>query len=113
MRLDVTDSTGVLVATVAVDETCPFARDSGNGPGFVTGELEAGPAFPGVKPILDRFNEAYDSGDLARAAAIHETIDQLELVATDQFGRQYRVFNVYFHDRGLLFAAIPRASGSG
>ena len=65
-----------------------------------------GPAFPSIKAALETFQAAYDSGDLARAASLHEDIDRLNLTAIDSTGREHRVFNVYFQKGGLLFAAF-------
>ena len=106
MKLSVTNDRGLLVADVEVDPDCPFAREPGDAPGFVSGTFTAGPAFVHIQTQLDAFNKVYATGNLAKAASLHEEIDQMNMVARDEDGQTYRVFNVYFQQGGTLFAAV-------
>ena len=106
MQLSVTDQGGVLVAYVNVHPDCPFAREPGEPPGFVFGTFTRGPGFADVQTRLHTFNQVYATGNVAEAASLHEDIDRLNLIATDENGLSYRVFNVYFEQGGNLFAAV-------
>lgn len=109
MRLTVTDPTGAVVASVETPSR--FGRAS-DGQVFVhvVGHFEPGPAFGKIRPMLDRFESAYASGNLEHAAALHGEIDRLGLLATDSEGNEYVVFDVYFQQDALLFAACSPPS---
>ena len=55
--------------------------------------------------MLDTFEGIYERGTIDEAAAYHERIDALGLAAIDPNGNKYHVFNVYFVQGALLFAA--------
>jgi hypothetical protein len=105
LQLSVTDEHGKLVANVEVDPQCPFARAPGEPPGFVFGTFSAGPGFPRIRGLLDTFTAVYETGNVAAAAALHDEIDRINMVATGEDGQAYRVFNVYFQQGGNLFTA--------
>jgi hypothetical protein len=105
MRLIVSDAAGGHVAEVSVASDCPFAKNPGELPGFVLGELTTGPGFSTVLAILDRFDRIYGTGDL-EAAAVHRELDSIGLLATDDRGTRYRIHNVYLQRGGLLFCAV-------
>jgi hypothetical protein len=106
MRLRVQFPDGGLVADVRAQPSCPFAKNPESG-SFVVGSFLPGPEFPRLQARLDAFLGVYGSGDLARASALHEAIDELGLRAVDSLGRTYRVWNVNFQEGGLLFNAEP------
>jgi hypothetical protein len=106
MDLDVRFPDGGLVASVCAEPSCPFAQDPMRG-SFVMGAFTPGPDFQRLRPHLEAFLSLFDSGDLARAADLHDEIDRLDLRATDSLGRTYRVRNVVFQIGGLLFQADP------
>ena len=104
MHLTVTDENGSLVANVETESAFDRAPD-GSAFSHVSGHFEPGPAFARVRLMIDRFENAYAAGNLERAAVLHEEIDRLGLRATDSDREEYRVFNVYFQQDALLFAA--------
>jgi hypothetical protein len=103
MKLLVRMPDGELVAEVLVDPDCPFGRSPADS--FVIGQFVPGPAFPRLRKHLDAFHAEYDTGDSAAASALHEEIDRLGLVAVDEHGKAYRIWNVVFQQKGLLFCA--------
>jgi hypothetical protein len=98
---------GSVVALVDAAEDCPFVRDPQTG-SFVLGTFTPGVAYPRLRPQLDAFLAVYGTGNLARAAAMHEELDRLALVASDAGGRSYELWNIVFQDGGLLFNARPK-----
>src|SRR5687767_14581377 len=103
MKLLVRMPDGDLVAEVQVDPDCPFAKSTADS--VVIGQFVSGPAFRRLRRHLDAFHAEYNTGDSAAASALHEEIDQLGLVAVDEHGQAYRIWNVVFQQNGLLFCA--------
>lgn len=104
MHLTVTDEHGSLVASVATESALDIVSD-GSAFAHVIGHFEPGAGFARIRAMLDRFDEAYVTGNLERAFVVHEEIDRLGLRATDADGNVYAVFNVHFQQDALLFAA--------
>jgi hypothetical protein len=105
-QLTVKDETGSVVADVEVDPIGKFHRtESGAVFAHVLGRFVPGAGYARIRAMLDEFQAAYDARDEPLAVALHERIDRLGLTATDPEGTTYHVFNVYFQQGALLFAA--------
>lgn len=95
--LRVTWPDGRIVADVEVSPTCDPLRTS-----HVTGTFIPGVGLASLAPRLDEVRRAVGAAEWERAARGSEAMDELGLVATDELGRVYEVFNVVFD--GLLFS---------
>jgi hypothetical protein len=81
----------------------------------VVGTFTRGPGFDRLRPHLDEMNRLWGERGSGAAFRVSEEMDGLGIMATDEFGRAYDVFNVVFDEHGLLFSVMwvrPESDGS-
>ncbi|MEM9865363.1 MAG: hypothetical protein AAF938_27405 [Myxococcota bacterium] len=90
---------GALIADVEVAPDCTAVETT-----HVMGYFTPGPAFDQLAPFLDEFQRKWAADEKAAAFRVSQEIDSFGLVASDDIGRLFRVFNAHFVEPGLLFA---------
>ena len=104
MKFTVVNQQNEVVAEVAVDPECALAQNEDCEFSHVLGEFTEGPAFSGLKPLLERMNRDFWAARHTEAYATSARLDALNLIGLGPDGRRYKVFNVCFQRGGLLFA---------
>lgn len=96
---------GSTIAEVDVNATSdPIAL------GHVLGTFRCGPGFARLVPYLEEVRSLHEAGDLEGAFRASKLMDGLDILAVDELGRRYDVYNLVFAEGGLLFAVAPKVT---